>query len=76
MLREVTTLEGLVSVVSDTESKSFVSYPYITLIPPQGSTENVTYEVYLYDITGEDASKFNSFTFEQLKSGTISVYEE
>lgn len=76
MQEEVTTLEGLVSVVTDSESKSFAAYPYITLMPPQGSSENITYELYLYDITGEDVSKFASFTFEQLKSGTISVYEE
>ena len=72
-------LESTVSVVKDKESSNvdgFASHPYITLIQRSGFTENVTYELYLYDITGEDASKFESFTFEQLKSGTISVYEE
>lgn len=71
--------EGMASVVKDEESSSangFGEYPYITLHQPSNKTENVTYELYLYDITGEDVSKFNSFTFSQLKSGTISVYEE
>ena len=72
-------LEGHVSVVKDKESSNvdgFGKYPYITLHQPSNNTKNVTYELYLYDITGEDVSKFNSFTFSQLKSGTISVYEE
>lgn len=76
MQSPIDSLEGKVSIVSDTESKSFVIYPYITIVQPSNKTENVTYELYLYDITGEDVSKFNSFTFAQLKSGTISVYEE
>lgn len=73
------TTEGVVSVVKDTESSNvngFTSHPYITLIQPSGVTKNVTYELYLYDITGEDVSKFKSFTFAQLTYGTISVYEE
>lgn len=71
--------EGLVSVVRDAESSNvhgFRTYPYVTLVQPAGQTKNVTYELYLYDITGEDVSKFESFTFAQLTSGTISVYEE
>lgn len=72
-------IEGIVSVVKDTESSDvngFEIYPYITLHQSSGRVENVTYELYLYDITGEDASKFESFTFAQLTFGTISVYEE
>lgn len=76
MQAPVDSLIGHVSVVTDTESNSFATYPYITLHQASNKTENVTYELYLYDITGEDVSKFASFTFEQLKSGTISVYEE
>ena len=76
MQSPIDSLEGKVSIVSDTEFKSFGSYPYITIIQPASETNNVTYELYLYDITGEDVSKFESFTFEQLKSGTITVYVE
>lgn len=46
---------------------------HVILKQIQNTTKDATYELYLYDITGEDVSKFNSFTFEQLKSGTISV---
>lgn len=78
MQNPTTSTEGMVSVVNDKESSNvngFGMYPYITLHQSSDKTENVTYELYLYDITGEDVSKFNSFTFSQLKSGTISVYE-
>lgn len=79
MHKPVGNLEATVSVVRDTESSNingFKVYPYLFLQQASNRTDNVTYELYLYDITGEDASKFESFTFEQLKSGTISVYEE
>ena len=68
---------AVVKVVKDptSENVNFSTHPYLYFKQPQNTT-NVTYELYLYDITGEDASKFESFTFEQLKSGTISVYEE
>lgn len=78
MHNAVGNLEATVSVVRDTESSNingFKTYPYILLQQVSSKTDNVTYELYLYDITGEDASKFESFTFEQLKAGTISVYE-
>lgn len=69
---------AVVKVVKDptSENVNFSTHPYLYLKQPQNITDNVTYELYLYDITGEDASKFESFTFEQLKSGTIYVYEE
>ena len=34
----------------------------------------VTFEFYIYDITGEDKSKFQSLTFDDLKQGEISIY--
>lgn len=69
---------AVVRVVKDPTSGdvNFSTHPYLYFNQPQNATDNVTYELYLYDITGEDVSKFTSFTFEQLKSGTISVYEE
>lgn len=69
---------AVVKVVKDptSENVNFSTHPYLYFKQPQNATNDTTYELYLYDITGEDASKFESFTFEQLKSGTISVYEE
>lgn len=71
-------VRGVVGIVSDPTSGTvnFGAYPYLYFKQPQNNIGNVTYELYLYDITGEDKSKFASFTFEQLKSGTISVYVE
>lgn len=68
---------AVVKVVKDSTSgkSNFSTHPYLYFGQPQNSTNDVTYELYLYDITGEDASKFESFTFEKLKYGTISVYE-
>lgn len=68
---------AVVKVVKDSTSgkSNFNTHPYLYFGQPQDATNDVTYELYLYDITGEDASKFESFTFEQLKYGTISVYE-
>lgn len=68
---------AVVGIVRDSTSEdvNFSTHPYLYFKQPQNSTRDVTYELYLYDITGEDVSKFESFTFEQLKSGTISVYE-
>lgn len=34
----------------------------------------VPFEFYIYDITGEDRSKFQSLTFDDLKQGKISIY--
>lgn len=69
---------AVVKVVQDPTSGNvnFSTHPYLYIKQPQSTTNDVTYELYLYDITGEDASKFESFTFEQLASGTISVYED
>lgn len=74
----IDSVSAVVKVVKDPTSKNinFSTHPYLYLKQPQESTVEVTYELYLYDITGEDASKFESFTFEQLASGTISVYED
>lgn len=69
----------VVKVVADSQdSVSFSSHPYLSVQQPSSvnEKETATFELYLYDITGEDASKFESFTFEQLASGTISVYED
>lgn len=68
---------AVVGVVKDptSEAVNFSTHPYLYFKQRQNATEDVTYELYLYDITGENESKFESFTFEQLKSGTISVYE-
>lgn len=71
-------VRGVVGIVSDPTSGdvNFRTHPYLYFRQAQNNTDNVTYELYLYDITGENESKFASFTFEQLKSGTISVYED
>lgn len=71
-------LNAVVRVVKDPTSGdvNFRTHPYLYFKQAQNDTKNITYELYLYDITGEDESKFASFTFEQLKSGTISVYAE
>lgn len=68
----------VVGVVKDptSENINFSTFPYLIFKQIQNTTKDATYELYLYDITGEDENKFKSFTFEQLKSGTISVYEE
>lgn len=65
-----------VSIVSESAKKTFKEYPYLTLVQASTATNNYRAEMYLYDITGEDENKFKSFTFEQLRSGTIYVYEE
>lgn len=64
-----------IAIVTDSDStKEFTKFPYLTLFHQDHSTTRSTeYEVYLYDITGEETSKFESMTFDDLRTGKISV---
>ncbi len=71
--------QQIIIVTDDPDSTTnFKTHGYIDITSQGGPvlSSAFTVELYCYDITGEDSSKFDNITFAEIQSGKIGIYAD